>query len=256
MSLILYKYVSFEGGCAILNDVTIGYTSPWDFNDPFEMGAGHGLLPNSALAPLALELLMERSAILSLTRCPVNPLMWAHYTQNHTGFVIGWDAHAAGFTDEATNLIPAQHGSVIYTETRPTHPRLGPSAPMNYGQEYAFRLELLETLQRLFLYKPMCWSYEEEVRVVKCVFGTDLEQIPSGPLRRTEFNNRPLYLATFPRKAIREIYLGVYNPFVTREKEPNLLQLWNDDARILKCDVSPDSWAMVTRELSCEQREE
>ena len=72
MSMILYKYVPFDGGCKILNDKTIGYSNPWDFNDPFEMAASHGVLPDSALAPLVLKLLMQRSTILSLTRgCPI-----------------------------------------------------------------------------------------------------------------------------------------------------------------------------------------
>jgi len=142
--MILYKYVSFDGGCAILNDNAIGFSNPWDFNDPFEMAGGHGVLPNSAFAPLVLKSLMERSAVLSLTRSALNPLMWAHYTQNHAGFVIGWNANAAGFTDETKNVIPAQHGNVVYTTTRPNHPQLGSSAPMKYGQEYAFRPEQMK----------------------------------------------------------------------------------------------------------------
>jgi hypothetical protein len=77
--MILYKYVSFKGGLKILESNSIGFSNPWDFNDPFEMAASHGLLPNSSFAPLVLRKLMETTAILSLTRSPLNPLMWAHY---------------------------------------------------------------------------------------------------------------------------------------------------------------------------------
>jgi len=249
--MILYKYVSFDGGCAILNGKTIGFSNPGDFNDPFEMGGGHGVLPDSDFAPLVLKLLMKRSGVLSLTRSPLNPLLWAHYTQNHGGFVIGWDANAAGFTDETKNVIPAQHGNVVYTDTRPNHPQLGSSASMKYGQEYAFRPELFETLQRLFLYKALCWSYEEEVRVVKCVFGDNLETIPSGPLGRIQVQERPLYLAAFPPEAIKEIYLGVGNPIVTGEQEPEVLQSWKHTSQLFECRLSVDSWAFATVEYTC-----
>jgi len=249
--MILYKYVSFECGCKILNDKTIGFSNPCDFNDPFEMAGGHGVLPtNSAFFPLVLKSLMERYAILSLTRSALNPLMWAHYTEKHVGFVIGWDVNAAGFTDETKNLIPAQHGNVIYTTTRPNHTQLGQSAPMKYDQEYAFRPELFEKLQRLFLYKAMCWSYEEEVRIIKCVLGENLEKIPSGPLKKIEVDSRPIYLASFPPEAIKEIYLGVDNPFVTHKKSPDILQSWKNSAEIRECSLTPDSWAMATSEYS------
>lgn len=250
--MILYKYVSFTGGSAILNGSTIGFSNPWDFNDPFELGAGHAILPKSEFAPLVLRSMFERSAILSLTRSPLNPLMWAHYAQNHTGFVIGWDAHSAGFCDEEKNVIPAHHGNVIYTATRPNHPQLGSSAPMKYGQEYAFRPELLEKLQRFFLFKAMCWSYEEEVRVIKCVFGTDLETIPSGPLQKIELaDDRPLYLASFPPDSIREIFLGVCNPIITHAQSPGVLQSWQGVAQLRECRLSPDSWELASVEYTC-----
>jgi hypothetical protein len=176
---------------------------------------------------------------------------WAHYTKNHKGFVIGWDVNVAGFTNEAKNLIPAQLGNVVYTATRPNHPLLGSPAPMQYGQEYAFRPELFEKLQRLFLYKAICWSYEEEVRVAKCVSGTDLEGILSGPLERIQIDGRPLYLAPFPPEAIKEIYLGISNPIVTGHYESTVLQSRKDTAQIFEYRLTADSWSIVRPEYGC-----
>jgi hypothetical protein len=79
--MILYKYVSFDGGCEILGGASIAFSNPWDFNDPFEMASSHGILPKSNFAPIVLKSMMERSGVLSLTRSPLNPLMWAHYAQ-------------------------------------------------------------------------------------------------------------------------------------------------------------------------------
>jgi hypothetical protein len=261
--MILYKYVSFSVGSEILkldnsdNSTNIGFRNPWDFNDSFELAASHALLPNSAFAPIVLRSMFERSVVLSLTRSPLNPLMWAHYAQEHRGFVIGWDADTAGFTDESKNVIPAQHGNVIYTSTRPMHPILGAPAPMNYGQEYAFRPELLEQLQRFFLYKAMCWSYEEEVRVVKCVFGGDLRSIPSGALKKKIYNDddnnkKPLFLSRVSAEAIKEVYIGINNELlVDHEKSAEILRPWMDTIKLFECRLSPYSWELSADEYKC-----
>lgn len=249
--MIVYKYVSFCAGKAILSGLEIGYSNPWDFNDPFELGAAYDLLPNSAFAPLVLRSMMERNAILSLTRSPLNPLLWAYYAEQHTGFVIGWDAEVAGFTDVTKNLIPVQFGNVIYTATRPTSKLIGSTGAMNYGQEFGYRSELLETLQRFFLYKAMYWSYEEEVRVVKCVCGGDLSQIQSGPLRLLQHNKKHLFLSPFPRNAIKEIYLGLNNPIVMKKEDSCMLKSWSADANVLECRMTPNAWALSAVEFAC-----
>ncbi len=53
--MILYKYVSFDGGCAILNGKTIGFSNPWDFNDPFEMGVGSVCARTTRTRPFAFR---------------------------------------------------------------------------------------------------------------------------------------------------------------------------------------------------------
>ena len=69
----------------------------------------------------------------------------------------------------------------------------------------------MRKLQRLFLHKPICWSYEEEVRVVKCLKGiSGMEsKTPSGTFNTIKIDERDLYLYSMPKEALVEVYFGV-----------------------------------------------
>jgi hypothetical protein len=154
----------------------------------------------------------ERTGILSLTRTPVNALMWAHYADKHQGMVIGIDAAVARFTDEASNLIPAQYGSVVYVSQRETTPFVGkPRQGIVVGATHHFPPDHFEKLQRVFLHKPLCWSYEEEVRVIKSLDGIsgDRAETPSGHFEINRSLGRDLYLYSLPPNSIREVYFGI-----------------------------------------------
>jgi hypothetical protein len=82
--------------------------------------------------------------------------MWAHYAQNHTGLVIRIDAVEAGLTDERSNLIPAQYGSVIYVSRRPAQPFVEkPQTGLAVGSTHHFPRDHYDKLQRLFLHKAL-----------------------------------------------------------------------------------------------------
>ena len=178
--MILYKYVSSYEGRRILEKASLRFTQPEYFNDPFDLPAypedertnpDDGIF--SRLRTRGKNLAWQtNTGILSLTRTPTNPLMWAHYADKHQGIVIGIDVVQAGFTNEKTNLVPAQYGSVIYVSCRQKQPFFSqPGTGLVVGGTYHFPHDHYEKLQRLFLHKPLCWSYEEEVRVVKCLKG-------------------------------------------------------------------------------------
>lgn len=218
--MILYKYVSFGAGLKILETSTIGFSQPKFFNDPFDLPAypregrlGHLDDVFGRIRTMAKEMLWaDNTGILSLTRTATNPLMWAHYADKHKGMVIGIDAKSAGLTDEAHNFIPAHYGSVIYVSARPSSPYIGQSdVGIAVGETHHFPPEHYEKLQRLFLHKPLCWAYEEEVRVLKCLKGIDEKgsETPSGSFSITNLENRqPLYLLSIPPEALREVYFG------------------------------------------------
>lgn len=253
--MILYKYTSCEAGRSIVRGNSIGFAYPADFNDPFEL-TGYpvegGSNPISQLlgtirSEAKRGVWTRNSAILCLTRSQLNPLMWAHYGDSHRGFVIGFDATTAGFASTERNLLPAQFGSVRYTQHRPNHDLVS-SALMQVGREFSYRTDLHEKLERLFLYKPLCWAYEEEVRVVKCVNGIEAShELPSGTFLVLDNAGRRLCVINLPEDSIREVYLGARNPIVAgRELDEFSAQLhrFNPRAQLFRCRVRENEWSI------------
>jgi hypothetical protein len=218
--VILYKYVSFDSGRRILEGDAIGFSQPKNFNDPFDMPSYPDEPAGDPISGIFARLRTmrknyiwaENTGILSLTRTPVNALMWAHYAEKHQGLVIGIDAVAAGFTDEESNLIPAQYGSVVYVSRRETGDFISKALkPIAVGATHHFPPDHYEKLQRIFLHKPLYWSYEEEVRVVKSLDGIKGEaaETPSGRFEVDKSSGRDLYLYALPPGSIRELYVGI-----------------------------------------------
>lgn len=87
----LYKYYDAEGGRAALNSRSLGGRTPSNFNEPFELTAlsnGDGAMSKLHTLRVQIEELKEQVVILSLTRSPLNLLMWAHYGREYTGMVV------------------------------------------------------------------------------------------------------------------------------------------------------------------------
>nr|WP_199065074.1 DUF2971 domain-containing protein [Chromobacterium sp. ASV5] len=184
--MILYKYTDLHTAiCHFSKRSTIKFSKPFSFNDPFEMAALRYKLQQEH------EFLENKYAInsyygvLSLTRNPTNPLMWSHYATGkrletndmempddgsnaHGGIVFGIDSVEAGFEEEGSNLVPAKYGSIIYTATLPKDTyQLSDYEGFLHGIKSDFSPDILEAVQRIFLYKSQQWAYEEEVRVVR-----------------------------------------------------------------------------------------
>ncbi|MFA0648373.1 DUF2971 domain-containing protein, partial [Vibrio cyclitrophicus] len=124
--MILYKYVGFQAAISMIESSTLGFSRVLDLNDPFEGTSicaldNHGMTDNLVVNAIK-ERLSAKFGVLSLTRQPLNSLMWAHYGQSHTGVVIGIDCEKAGLTDPDTSSIPVSFGDVIYSATKPFHP--------------------------------------------------------------------------------------------------------------------------------------
>lgn len=194
--MLVYKYMSLQGLDACLNQRTIRFTKPVNFNDPFDCAAAaeeeieKGLNIRTAGSTNADKLFTIRNAIgiLSLTRNPLNPLMWAHYGENHRGGVIAIDTEEAGLECTEANIISASAGNVIYTTVRPS---VEDDHLPHHGEITAQHDRLM--LEKLFLYKSLHWSYEEEIRVARRVDYT-----PQVPHQDFEI----------PSTAIKAVYLG------------------------------------------------
>lgn len=233
--MILYKYVSFEAARKIVESEKIGFRHPDKFNDPFETLAAYSE-PRGQLEALRFSgktrILCNNYCVLSLTRSQYNPLMWAHYSEQHRGVVIGLHVDADAFTGTEENLIPVQYGSVIYTTKKPTEEFLRiPEEPFNISEQRRFIPEHLEKLQRAFLYKSSHWSYEEEVRIVRHK-STLPETISVG--------GEPLYLAPMPSGTLREVHFGIRRK--AEEDEPFLTMCRNRNLELYTCRIDDNSW--------------
>lgn len=245
--MILYKYVTSKTANLILKNPSLKFTKPTLLNDPFELTGLHYISNNTDNNQAMNFIAASQSyGVLSLTRDPLNPLMWAHYCKgtnhklkgaiqldigndSHAGMVFGFDTERAGLNDCGNNVIPAKFGNVIYTSTKPKHTyENSDSRSFFEGMEYQFNSKLLEALQRTFLYKPSCWSYEEEVRVV----------------RNISRNNKEIQ--KIPSNSIREVYLGLRNAYKedylkrTKKKIKSLLP----EAEIFVCNFNNSEWRL------------
>lgn len=277
---ILYKYYSYAGGKAALKSQNLGFRKPEFFNDPFELTAlSNGVGPVSKRETLKAQIdeLKDQVVILCLTRSAFNPLMWAHYADQHQGFVIGYDVSGPFLNSPDYNLITVDSGDVLYTNTK-TPFALNPESMGAllglYQQAFGFEGPADQALaRRLLLTKHASWVYEEEVRVVKRVvdwtktvgedqadpfrsyykLNRDLEphEVPGcnfepgyyvAPLND---NVHELYL--FHHKVpISEVYLGARS---TYEEDPEFAELFQPGRKVFKLDVNQSSWSFEQREL-------
>jgi hypothetical protein len=263
--MILYKYYGYNSGLAALKSSQLGFRTPEKFNDPFELTYLDNIHETSGPELISqqwrdsLRTLRSSVGVLSLTRTPTNPLMWAHYGEDHTGFVIGYDVSSEFFTGSKYNLVSVDQGDVIYTSSKEPL-----SLTINMKDQLtqvflASRLstiplqktrELATILRRVFLIKPSCWSYEEEVRVVKMIddYSMTVEERHLNALTR----NRPLGREVAPghsvvtveglrifehRVPIKEVYLGLRNPLIDNTPYPDNQFSQHDDALSHKAEL-------------------
>ena len=230
--MIVYKYMSLEGLDVCLTERTVRFTKPVNFNDPFDCAASAGatmggLNIHAVGSTNADRLFAIRNAIgvLSLTRNPLNLLMWAHYGQNHTGGVVALDAEEAGLECADANIITASAGNIIYTTVRPSVD--GDMLP--YHDEISAQHDRL-MLERLFLYKSLHWSYEEEIRVARRVDYTP-------QVRYQDFQ--------VPSSAIKGVYLGAkYFSALTDDFDGKLpkVHLKHSEYEFHRCYEDPQTW--------------
>lgn len=219
----LFKYVSFDAARSILESQSIGFSQAKNFNDPFdtpialseEADNSVDAIFKSVAAAGKSHIWHENSGILSLTRSFDNLLMWSHYADAHRGVVIEISAKTAGFTDESTNLIPAQFGRVIYSKNRDAHQYFSSfKDPVVVGSTHHFVSSHYEKWQRMFLTKPLDWAYEEEVRVIKCINGISSNNNinKSGSFNILNANQSNIYCYTLPFNSITSVYIGARVP--------------------------------------------
>lgn len=115
---------------------------------------------------------LSRIGVFSLTECPDNELMWAHYASSHTGLALGFERAPA--SKLASNEYTMQ---VVYNNVRPTFTRgfinhvtllAAPGGGIRSEQKIGFNDP---TFRAAFSTKPVAWKYEQEWRYVEETSG-------------------------------------------------------------------------------------
>jgi len=268
--MILYKYVTYKTGMIILENNTIAFSRPEYFNDPFESEAACSFFPASEKTSLSVHKMVQHTAkqhlrncygVLSLTRQPLNPLMWSHYAEEHSGMVIGIDVSDQSFTSEDANTIPVQYGNVIYTHTKPSNIFLESlTERVDITHAYSFDRQNIESYQRAFLYKASCWSYEEEVRVVKAITwlreDEEFKELKSGYFKIEKIHKKgkslSMPLFSLPEGIIREVYLGLRSGISDAEfalTKVDEIRSLKPEIKILGCKISDNTWSLDSFDL-------
>lgn len=144
------------------------------------------------LAPIIDGILNLNVGILCLSEVRDSLLMWGHYTDNHQGFVVGFDSDHPFFLKRRTDK--DEFGflrRVDYTSQRP-------------------QVTLSDTESQVwFSTKSQQWSYEKEWRIVRVLSEAE-HQIDRSPF--------PICLFEFPPDAVREIIVGMRSsPFLVAD---------------------------------------
>jgi hypothetical protein len=186
----VYKYLPYDdGSLRVIRDGTVKFTSPLDFNDPFDCrpffdpaaveriwrarpdlikaaAAAQGLSPAQRLQKKDWMLtnirrdiesgnfaksLIRDIGVCCLSRTATDILMWSHYAGFHRGLVIEFAVPRTGSrADMATLLISLP---VRYSSKRPR-------IDLSEG------IDSFEQLERSLLTKAEQWRYEQEERVI------------------------------------------------------------------------------------------
>jgi len=197
--ILRYKYVPLtESSLNILREGTIKFTKPSEFNDPFDcnpdydpMAYADFLLRNKSLLKRAgdamhlspAQRLQNRSkmakriensikndnfpngfvddvGILSLSRDPLNLLMWSHYASNHTGFVVELSIpQSASITSDESDTLFLDCLFPLPVEYSPEKPIINPFDHRDLNAS------------KQFLVKSTDWIYEKEERVIDFLRG-------------------------------------------------------------------------------------
>ena len=263
--MIAYKYCEPDR-IDVLENGMIRFTQPADFNDPFEaspsFSENRSELDSVLLAqylkdaePCTPQVQLQRLAdgaqniaclrrkhalglpaklsehfvALCLSRSRSNLLMWAHYTDCHRGFVIGFDTDSEFFKCGAFGGLR----EVTYANIRAR-------VPEKDGR-YATQEELDSYNNSVFFTKSRDWAYEKELRIAG--HPQEADCVAGKP------NGWDICLFRFPLAAVREIIVGTP---MTEDNLARIVELHGSKyrhAQVLRASLDPEQFAMEVTAL-------
>ena len=125
--------------------------------------------------------------ILSLSKNWDNPLMWAHYSDSHKGFILGFDSTHQFFNDYLSKDEKESKylKDVIYADERVKIPS---------------KLDEPKLMFEAFLTKSTDWQYEQEVRLLSTL---NLSH------KKEQIDNHDIYTIKVPHTALVEINISL-----------------------------------------------
>jgi hypothetical protein len=169
----LYHFRPDKGGRDLetLLNSSMYFASVNSFNDPFECAAAKSENPEYYWnGPLeSLQAVVAGSGVCCFCRSFSNPLLWSHYANSHQGFSIGVSRQA--LVEQFGDLHVRE---VLYEDAVPSLDDFG----------------WMDMSLVMLCTKPTCWSYEQEVRVIRDYRGNDtvgLSKIETSAIREIIF---------------------------------------------------------------------
>lgn len=220
--IVLYKYVSADRVLTCLPEAgngTLRATQPSALNDPFECSAQlivneekdlqrilTSLNPetpvyehtmNAAIRKwgtlfwqeLLRQQLSQRFGIVSFASDAWDPLLWAYYSKDGSGFVIGYTI------DSLNKLVDEDPETFRPVEYTSQPPRIPNSSLLNFQV----------VIQSLLLNKSIVWDHEREWRLIKLLRNT------TG-IGSNDDKNVSINLITIPNSAVVEVYYTERTP--------------------------------------------
>lgn len=233
--MILYKYIDEKAlDYIFLEDViSIKFNTIGRFNDPFESYGSCLTTVNDDNSLLHLTLrhtINNDLACLCLSKSPLSVLMWSHYADSHSGYVVGIDTEVADFENSTDCIITASDGDIKYRITRNKEKLHVDTDSINDKV----------TIKKLLLDKSIHWEYEQETRVVKHTSKLTVKDINfTHEIKNTS--------------AIKEIYIGINNHSFHNQvnKNPLLCDLISKNIiKLFKCEFESGSWDLKKEDYS------
>lgn len=273
--MILYKYYSYDAGVKALLNNQLGFTRPKYFNDPFELSSLSNLEGDDSEKEKLIyifEQIKDSVAILSLTKDPLNTLMWAHYGQSHKGFVIGYNVSNKFLNSSDYNIVPAYEGDTFYTNKKFKNDLSFKFSIDIYAGSVGLRRfnrsgklsdentnRALRIIKKMLLTKHSNWVYEDEVRVVKAVSQDDdyQNEYQKDKYYKHDFigtNNQTLLFKY--KVKIEEVYLGTNNPLLRCTTLKNntdiFLKAEKENWEVFCTNLDSRSWGLDKVKVNCD----
>jgi len=250
---VLYKYVH-SSLTSVLAERLVRFTPPNLLNDPYEsLAVVAAVNRDSVLRKIGprrdreaqlqrfteyahsdgpkriLEFVSETLGILCFTSVQDSLLMWAHYGEGHSGFLVGFDGNHPWFHQrEQTNPILGEVQPIVYQSERPSV-QIGSSRDLGTAGTAAHIRSLLYT-------KAADWSYEREWRLVRPLSAaTQVRPVEGGG---------QLHLYEYPADAVLEVVIGAKTKEAVAEGIRRAVMGGMPSARILRARLSRSAYSL------------